>query len=60
MSTKSALKKRRRIQREAALAAIATLSDSDLRNLSHELGRELNEQANVMNDIRTRLDAVRL
>ena len=42
------------------MALITTLDDIELKNLAHELGRELNEQVNVTNDIRTRLDAVRL
>lgn len=57
--TSREIKRRRREQRKAALAAIAKLSDDDLRNLLHELGREINQQANVMNEIRSRLDAVR-
>lgn len=36
------------------------LDDDKLRNLQHELGREINQQAVVMNEVRARLDAVRL
>lgn len=51
--------KERKALREAAAAAIAALSDEELNNLRHEIGREISLQANVINDLRLRLEAVR-
>lgn len=57
--TKRALRKRRRAARAAALAIIQAMGDDELRNMRNEIGRELNQQAKLMNEIRTRLDAVK-
>jgi len=57
--TSRTLKKRRRAARKEVLATIAGLPDTELRNMLHELGREVNQRSNAMNEVRTRLDAVR-
>lgn len=53
------MKARRKRVRDEALAAIAALPDGDLRNMLHELGREMNQQSTIINEIRCRMDAVR-
>lgn len=60
MATKRELKKRRKIARDTARAAIAELSDDDLKNLAHEIGRAMQQKAAEVNELRARLDAVRL
>jgi len=52
-------KNKRRNARAEAMVAIRELSDSDLTNMGFELGREMNQQSNIVNEIRTRLEAVR-
>lgn len=40
--------------------SIVQLDDEALRNLKYELGRAFNQQATVLNELRARLDAVKL
>lgn len=51
--------RRRQVRREA-LETMQRLSDEELKNLRHELGREIGLQARVINELRTRQDAVKL
>lgn len=60
MTTYRSLKKKRREARIKAMGAICDMPDDDLRNMMHELGREMNQKASEMNEIRARVDAVRL
>lgn len=59
MATYRSFKKQRRAAREKAIGDISAMSDDNLKNLAHELGREANQKSNEMNEVRARLDAVR-
>jgi len=59
VSGSSALKKKRRAARADALAAIGELSDDELKNMQHELGREISQRANSIAELRSRQDAIR-
>lgn len=50
---------RKSVRREY-LDSLATISDDDLLNLQKELGRELSQQATVLNEIRSRMEAAKL
>lgn len=52
-------KQRRKESSRAAKAEIANMSDADLKNMAFELGREIGQQAQITNELRIRLDAVR-
>lgn len=58
--TKRYMKKRRAAARVASREAIKALSEEELRNMSFELGREYNQQAVLLNEIRARHDAVKI
>jgi hypothetical protein len=52
-------KKSRKVDRMAAKAALETLPDADLVNLTHELGRAVNQKGQEVTELRGRLDMVR-
>jgi hypothetical protein len=53
-------KRRRKAVRDEAVAMLAKLSDADLKNLRHEIGREMGMQSAKINQLRVRLEAVRM
>jgi hypothetical protein len=59
MSRTKAEKKRRKQIKQEALEMLAKLSDADLKNLRHEVGREMAMQSVKINDLRVRLEAIR-
>jgi hypothetical protein len=60
LSGNYAVKKRRKALLREAREAIASASDEDLKNMQHELGRQMGTAALVQNDLRLRLEAVKL
>lgn len=58
--TEKTVRRLRRDERQKAITVVRTLSDDDLKNVAHELGREMAQKANEMNDLRSRLDAVKM
>ena len=58
--TKKILRDRRKAAKKELMERIQLLPDAELRNMAAELGREMNQQANILNEIRSRLDGVRL
>jgi hypothetical protein len=52
-------KRRRKAAKQEALAMLAKLSDADLKNLRHEVGREMAMQSSKINQLRVRLEAIR-
>lgn len=51
---------RRKRARQEAVAILAKLTDEELNNLRHEVGREMAMQSVKINELRARLDAIRL
>ncbi len=48
----------RKAARKAALASLTAMTDDDLKNLKHELGRVISQQSQIVNEFRMRKDAV--
>lgn len=57
---KQAAKRRRQTLRDEAKAQLEAMSDSDLNNMCHELAREINARNQATNEVRIRLDWVRM
>jgi hypothetical protein len=54
------LREMRRSARREMLAALTQLNDDDLRNIQCEFGREFNQKATALNEIRARMECVKL
>lgn len=57
---KQAAKRRRQASRDEAKVQLEAMSDSDLNNMCHELAREINARNQATNEVRIRLDWVRM
>lgn len=53
-------RKRRKEEREKAKLALRDLPDDDLKNMTHELGRQINQKGREVTELRGRLDMVRM
>ena len=52
--------RKRKLERDSARRSLQVLPDADLVNMSHELGRAINQKAREVTELRGRLDMVRM
>ena len=52
-------RRRKKLIRQEALAMLQKLTDEELTNLRHEVGREMAMQSTKVNELRLRLEAIR-